>query len=510
MRKKKAIFNMLSNLALQIIVILYGFIVPKIIITLYGSSVNGLISSITQFLGYISLLQAGFGPVVISLLYKPLAKKDKKEIQNILSATERFFRKIAAVFIIYIIMMALFYPIFINKEFDYFYTFSLIIIISISTFAEYYFGMTYSLYLQSEQKLYIISSIQIITYILNIFFIVILSRFNISVHIIKLISALIFVLRPILQNIYVRKKYNIDLKAADKDYKIKNKWDGLSQHIAAVIHGNTDITLLTFFCKMSEISVYSVYYMIVSGIKKIVMIFPNSIAAAFGDMLAKNEIDNLNKKFNIYEMVYFIIITIIFSCSIILIVPFVSVYTKNVSDISYIRYMFGYMIVISEYICMIRYPYIDLTYSAGHFKETRNGAWIESLTNIILSIVLVKKYGLVGVTIGTAVAMTIRTCEFLYHTNKYILRRSMWISIRKILLIVVETIIIFFSSKFLPYLEFSNYINWVINACMVAVEAIFITLTLNYILYKNYFKEFLIILKNIIKRSGKNEIVKDS
>ena len=76
MRKKKAIYNILSNLLLQIIIVIYGFIVPKVIITSFGSNVNGLISSITQFLAYITLLESGFGPVVKSLLYKPIAKQD--------------------------------------------------------------------------------------------------------------------------------------------------------------------------------------------------------------------------------------------------------------------------------------------------------------------------------------------------------------------------------------------------------------------------------------------------
>ena len=37
----------------------------------------------------------------------------------------------------------------------------------ISTFAEYYIGMTYKLFLQASQKGYIDSIIQIITYIIN-------------------------------------------------------------------------------------------------------------------------------------------------------------------------------------------------------------------------------------------------------------------------------------------------------------------------------------------------------
>ena len=162
MRSKKAIYNVLTNLLLQLISIVYGFIVPKIIISNFGSNVNGLISSITQFLAYITLLESGFGPVVKSILYKPIASKDKNTIAKILKASEKFFKTISYIFIGYIIILSLIYSTLINNDYEFIYTFSLIIIISISTFAEYYFGMTYRLYLQAEQKAYIISLIQII------------------------------------------------------------------------------------------------------------------------------------------------------------------------------------------------------------------------------------------------------------------------------------------------------------------------------------------------------------
>ena len=110
-------------------------------------------------------------------------------------------------------------------------------------------------------------------YILSITSIIILVKLSAPIHIIKLISGLIFILRPLLQNYYVKKKYNINLHDADNNYKIKNKWDGLAQHIAAVIHGNTDITLITIFSTLSEVSVYSIYSMVVLGVKKIVYIF---------------------------------------------------------------------------------------------------------------------------------------------------------------------------------------------------------------------------------------------
>lgn len=505
MRSKKAIYNILANLLLQLIMIVYGFVVPKIIISKFGSETNGLISSITQFLAYITLLESGFGPVVKSILYKPIAKKDNNTIASILKTSEKFFRNISYIFVVYIVILCFIYPVLINSSFSNMSTFLLIIIIAISIFAEYFFGMTYRLFLQADQKTYVISIIQTITYIFAIILVIILSKINCSVYFIKLSTTLVFVFRPILQNIYVRKKYNIELKHANNNYKIEQKWDGLAQHIAAVIHGNTDITVLTLFTSLQEVSVYSVYFLVVSGIKKIVQAFNNGLDSSFGDMIAKGEIENLNRKFNVYEILYYSVTTIIFACTILLIVPFVSIYTKGIKDVNYIRYTFGYLIVISEYIWAIRLPYSSLTIAAGHFKETKKGALFEAIINIVLSLILVIKYGIVGVTIGTIVAMTIRTIEFTYHSNKYILKRSMWKSISKIILVILNTIIIIYISNYLPLTSNNNYINWIINLSWISILSIIVVLSTNIIIFK---KDLIKFCSQMIRgvRNGKAKI----
>ena len=84
MRSKKAIVNIISLLLFQATTIICGFIVPKLIISNYGSNVNGLISSITQFLAYIVLLDSGFTAVVKSQLYKPIAENNYDKINAIL------------------------------------------------------------------------------------------------------------------------------------------------------------------------------------------------------------------------------------------------------------------------------------------------------------------------------------------------------------------------------------------------------------------------------------------
>lgn len=79
MRKKKLLYNTITSFANQFITIICGFILPRLLLTTYGSEVNGLVSSITQFLSVISFMQLGVGAVIQSTLYEPLAKKIVKK-----------------------------------------------------------------------------------------------------------------------------------------------------------------------------------------------------------------------------------------------------------------------------------------------------------------------------------------------------------------------------------------------------------------------------------------------
>ena len=510
MRSKKALINIVTSIFLEIIKIVCGFIAPIMIINAFGSEVNGLISSITQFLAYITLLESGVGPVIKAALYKPIANKDNKEIANILKSAEKFFRTIAAIFVVYVLVLCIIYPMIINNEFDSLFSISLILIIAISSFAEYCFGITYRLFIQADQKRYVGSTIEIISTIVNTIFIVVLIKMGSNIQIVKLFSAFAFVLRPLLQNIYFRKKYNINLKEASTDYKLKNKWDGLSQHIASVVHSNTDIVVLTIFSNMKEVSVYSVYLLVMNGIKRFVEALNSGIDSSFGDMIVKNEEDNLRKKFGIYETMYYSFITIAFICILVLIVPFISVYTQEATDANYIRPVFAFIITIAEFIFAIRLPYNSLIKAAGHFKQTMKGAWLESITNITLSIILVIRFGLIGVAIGTLVAMLIRTIEFFIYGSRAILKRTLKIPIKKIICITIEVSIMLFINTFLSNcFNVTTYLQWFIYAlCVFVITSIEVAM-INYIAFREDFKNMKGIIYNILNRNSSRKKEED-
>lgn len=480
MRTKKALLNSTTALLLELVTVVCGFILPRLILSTFGSKYNGITSSISQFLGYIALLKSGIGGVTRASLYKPLQENDVEGVSAIVKATEKFMRQIALIFSGFLVVFAALYPFFKSKEFPWLFSFTLVLILGIGTFSQYFFGITYQMLLQADQRQYISSLIQIVTTIANTIIAAILIKAGGSIHVVKLGSAVVFALNPIIINIYVRHRYKINRKVKANTSAIAQRWDSFAHQLANFVHGNTDVAILTVFSTFtySEISVYSVYAMVVTGVRKLVNTLASGMEAAFGNMIAKKEDKLLLKNLELLEFVILYVGGFCFACAIVLIVPFVLVYTSDVTDVDYARPLFGTLLCVAELLWCVRIPYQSVVLAAGKFKETRNGAIAEPIINIVISVVLVFKLGLVGVAIGTVVAMAFRTVQYAVYMSKNIVPRSMWVFVRKI---AVSSVCLTISCLLanLVSRECGNYLDWVILACMraaivLAVHMIFI------------------------------------
>lgn len=470
--------NSVSGILKQVITLICGFILPRYMLTYYGSSVNGLASSIAHFLSFISLLDMGVGAVIQANLYKPIADGDDAQVSRIVKSSGRFFRRLAYIFIAYIAVLCVAYPYFFTSEYSPVYTIALILIISIGTLAQYMFGMTYHLLLNADQKGYIQMMLHMGTVVLNTVLSVIMMKMGASVHVVKLVTASVYLLRPLGQMLYVRRHYNIDRRIKLTGEPIKQKWNGFSQHFAYVVSQNIAVVVLTVMSTLENVSVYSVYYTVVHGVTQIVMTAVTGLQAMFGNMIAKNETETLRKAFGKLEWLIHNAVALIFTVCAITILPFVQVYTKGVEDANYLVPAFGMMISIAYAMRCLRIPYYEIIKAAGHFKQTQNGAFIAAGLNIVLTILLVSRLGLVGVTIGMVVAMLYHTGYFVLYLRKNILCRSPWQYIKYLL----TDSAIFASTYFLTRsfeMGAVSYLSWAVLALQVCGVALAATLVIN-------------------------------
>ena len=189
---------MVSTVLYQFVTIVSGIVIPQFMIKSYGSGVYGAASSITQFLSYVALLEGGIGGVARAELYKPLADGNSLEISKVYNAIRRIFRVIGCVFLVYTAILACCFHKITDVSFlEPDYTFFLVIAISGSSIAQYFFGIANLTLLNADQKRYISNLVMIVTTALNALLVIILIKMGCDILAVKLCSSSIFILRPL-------------------------------------------------------------------------------------------------------------------------------------------------------------------------------------------------------------------------------------------------------------------------------------------------------------------------
>ena len=496
MRAKRAKWNILVSLFSQAVTLICGLIVPRLMIGAFGSEAYGATSSITQFLAYITLLEAGIGGVARAALYKPLAENNDYMISAVVSEIKRFFRIIGYIFFIYVVIIAFFFKDISHLEFmEWGSTVQLVLVISMSAFAQYFIGISYSVLLQAAQRTYITKIISTITTLLNTIAVIILIRMQCSIIFVKFISSLVFAIKPVLMFVYVKKKFNI-IPVKEKNSKLlEQKWSGLGQHLAYFLHSNTDVAVLTLLANLKTVAVYSVYNMVVSHIQSITTSFSTGMEAVFGDMIAKDEKDTLRQTFGYYETLISYISSILYSTTLVLIIPFIKIYTSNIVDYNYIHPTFAVLIVIASLLYCLRMPYHSMIIAGGKFKQTRIAAYGEAVINIVLSLILVQKLSLVGVAIGTVAAVMFRYVYYAVYLSKNIFNRNILLFLKRLTINSVSVASVYGIGRIvLNAFSIYDYISW-LGAAVAIIIVSFVCVSLStFVFYK---KDFGVLLNRI-------------
>ncbi|MBQ6830833.1 MAG: polysaccharide biosynthesis C-terminal domain-containing protein [Clostridia bacterium] len=422
-------WNSLLALCYQVILIVTGLILPRCFLHFYGSAVNGLITSITQFLSFINICDLGISAVVSSSYYKPLSEQNSYEISRIFVYARRFFRVIGFILLGYLAFLLLAYPTLINDEFDYWFTFTLIAAMGISQLAQYFIGISYQLLLNADQKSYVQLIVNGSTLILNTVASVLLMVFGASIQVVKLATSLLYLLRPLVMWWYVRRNYTLNLSVPVDGSVVTQKKSGIIQHIAHTLYENTDVMVLTVFSTLENVSIYGVYTLVTSSIRQLVTAAITGVQALLGNMIANEEQDNLSRFYSLYHWGLHTIAALLFTVTGLLIVPFVRLYTADVTDADYHVPVFAVLITLAYFLSTIRHGNYVLIRAAGHYKRTQHATLIESTLNLVISVVCVFRFGLIGVAVGTVAA----TLFFVVYEMLYFSKNIVFMPIKRCL-----------------------------------------------------------------------------
>ncbi|MDO4175795.1 MAG: hypothetical protein Q4D42_13635, partial [Eubacteriales bacterium] len=112
--------NMTMSIVCRIVSLISGLIVQRYLLLAFGSTLNGLTTSINQAMAYLVLLEAGLGTASVQALYDPLAVGDWKTVNGIFTATGKEYKKISAIFVIALISISILIPLAVSREVEFF------------------------------------------------------------------------------------------------------------------------------------------------------------------------------------------------------------------------------------------------------------------------------------------------------------------------------------------------------------------------------------------------------
>lgn len=420
--KKNIQFGFLMTILLMIL----NFLLKKILFKNLTENEIGTMQLIIQILSYLNIVELGIGTSVSFFFFKAYSK-NIGEVIKIFSQTTIIYKRIFIVANFIGCILIYFLKFSIKSELNYelilmwiFYQLSLTI---------NFLNMPKIILFNSNQHNYIIILLEGIFKLLVLFFQIVSIIFYKNLLIffgIELISSILKFL--ILNKLYSRYYKEIKVVKAKFSLEILKKTGIIFFHkMANIFVNNTDYILISRYISISTIALYSNYVLIVNATKTILYVFINAFISNLGHNYFKINLDEKNKTLKEYNLYFSFLATLLAIGFYYNINSFISFWIGE-------KYLLSNQIkvcfTISIYYFTIRQPIEIYKGVSGYYSDIVSPI-SEIFLNIIISIILIKKIGLLGVVIGTLLAsfianfviktyLTLKNLElsiFLYYTD---------------------------------------------------------------------------------------------
>lgn len=478
MNSRTVIFlkNSAGTAFMYFITMLASFVVPRIMIGVYGSEINGLVSSITQFIAYFNLLGVGISAAAVWALYKPLAEENYDVVSSIVVTAKNNYKKAGLVFIFFTIILATLYPIYVEiNSLSKVETFLLILVIGASGVIELFTLARCQVLLTADQKLYVISLVAVVAIILNTIIIAVLSYFKINIIIVRFVALLSVFTRSIILNLYIKKNYKYINYRVKNRAKLSKWWPATFQQLLSIVQTGGPIVLATIFTDLKVVSIYTVFNLITSGINSILSVFRSGVYSTFGNILSKDESDTLKNVYNEFELGYYTLVAIVYSVAAIMIMPFIRLYTKDIADINYDIPFLGFLMILNGLFINLKTPQNTMIVAAGWYKETQKQNVIQCLILVIIGSIFGYYFGINGIVIASILSNIYTNINFAIMVPKYLLKISSKSTIFRIIIIILlffSIVLISQHNKLIVY----NFKEWIFISIIVSIIITIITL----------------------------------
>lgn len=423
MRTKKSIRNATVSIIMNVIMILIGLVSQKIFLHILGTEYLGISGLFSNIISMLAIVELGIGPAIIYNLYRPIKENDTVKIKALINFYKKVYNIIAILIFILGILLIPLLP-YILKDANIPENIVIIYILFLTdTFVSYLAAYKQSI-LYANQENYIINIIHIVYLIVMNFSQLFLLYLTENYYLYLITKIICRLLENVVISLVVLKKYPIFFiknqekvdSSTSKDILTRTK--GLIFHkIGTFIVDGSDNIIISTFLGIKMVGLYTNYSLILNAVTNLTTQVFSAITSSVGNLLVSV---NKEKNVEVFKNIYFInfvmatIISVGFLCCI---QPFISIWIGK-------KYLLSSFIVITLainlYIKILSRTMNTFKEAAGIFYEDRYVPILQSVINIIVSILLSYCLGLAGVFIGTIVSNLLL---HLYSYPKYVYKQ---------------------------------------------------------------------------------------
>lgn len=411
MRTKFMLRNLIVSVTGQCLTILLTF-VSRILFVRYLSAaylgVNGLFSDI---LGVLTLSELGIGTAMLYSLYKPAAEGDSVQQAHLMHLYRRMYHFVALVVLCLGLLLLPFFPLLVRDSGDVEHLPQIYLLYLLSTACSYLLSYHNSIYL-AHQKGYIrafwCQVFDILRVLVQIMVLVYTQNFYLY-----LLVQLIF---PFFPNIIIARKVRCDypylhtisgLPDKQTRHAIFQNVGAMSIHrLATAVVRNTDSLLMSAFIGLNTVGIYANYRMILGCLNGLMAKVLGAFSGGIGHL---NALESPTRVYQVYrelDFLLFLLYAYLTGGLFAFLTPL-------------IRLMFGAeycfslgtltVIVLEFYLTGLRQMNLLFREACGLFRHDRWKAIAEAILNLMLSLILVKPFGVAGILGGTVLS-SLLTC----------------------------------------------------------------------------------------------------
>ena len=338
--------------------------------------------------------------------------------------------------------------------------------------------------------MYVLSLSTIVGGVLNACITIFAAVLGLNIIWLKFLVIFAVLVRSILLSLYFKRRYEHINLAAIPDYSSQNKrWDALYMQILWNLQSGAPLIIVTVFKNFVWVSIYSVYHLVIYGIDNLASIFMTGLQAGFGEIVVSGDEESLKRTYNQFTYIFYSAMTVIYSTTFAMFMPFIELYTKGIEDSGlYLLPALALIFCINGLLFRINTPQNMIVMAAGQYKETRIQTTIQALVLVLGGVLFtgIFEWGVYGVVIASILSNLYRSIDLILYVDKRVVRGSIRETLTSVVVCfaIVATIFVAY-----PYISLSEatILAWVLNAAVVTCIAMLLVLGVSLIFRRSEF-----------------------